>query len=102
MKKMFFICILIIAFLMFTFIHPGPAKAHPAGVVAAIASGIILTAVLAAAWHPYPPPPGPHLWGTPSPPAPHLWAPISPGPHPWGQPPPPGPHPWAPGAAPQR
>ena len=85
MKKIFFTSILILAFLMFPFMHPGPAEANPPGIAAAIAGSIILTAILAAAWHPYPPPPGPCLWGPPPP-----------GPHPWGPPP------WAPGAPPQR
>ena len=101
MKKMSFIFILIIAFLMFTFMHPVPAKATPAGVAAAIAGGIILTAVLAVAWHPYPPPPGPCLWGPPPPHRTHPWGPPPPGPRQWG-PPPPGPQPWAPGTPPQR
>ena len=100
MRKILFTSVLIMAFLMFPFIDPGPAEANPAGIAAAIAGGIILNAVLAAAWHPYPPPPGPCLWGPP-PPGPRPWGPPPPGPRPWG-PPPPGPPPWAPGAPPQR
>ena len=86
MRKILFTSVLIMAFLMFPFIDPGPAEANPAGIAAAIAGGIILNAVLAAAWHPYPPPPGPCLWGPPPPPGPRPWGPPS----------------WAPGAPPQR
>ena len=110
MRKTLFIGVLILAFLMFTFIQPSPAKADPVGVAAAIAGGIIFTAAIAAACYPYyaypppgpapwvawgPPPPGPQPWG------PQLWAPWGPsppGPAPWAPwgPPPPGPQPWAP------
>ena len=109
MRKTLFIGVLILAFLMFTFIQPSPAKADPAGVAAAIAGGIIFTAAIAAACYPYyaypppgpapwvawgPPPPGPRPWGPqpwgPQPPGPQSWGPQPWGPQPWG------PQPWGP------
>lgn len=109
MKKMFFICILMIAFLMFTFMHPGPVKANPAGVAAAIAGGIILTAAVASAYsHSYTyrraPGPPPRVYWRPLPPRPTSWKPSPPRPRRWTTCPPRSrswrSHPYAPWAPP--